>query len=243
MPSDRDQRFTEDGVTDRLYASSFSALLSALPAGLRDTGWFTTKIEGDEQQIVNAVEQICSKLGTVVHGRGGVELETIAPSPRELAHPRSLSAVHGLGTFPLHVELSHRIRPCRYVVLACLNPGIPSVATALLDRNQLAFSSDEKAMLRNAVVLVRSGRRSFYSSILPADEAWMRFDIGCMEAFDARGRTAIGIVEERLTRSSPTLHHWIAGGILVIDNWRVLHGRTSAEGAVGRRLSRMLIDG
>jgi len=243
MRSDLDQRFTEDGAKDRRYASSFSGFLSALPAGLRDTGWFTAKIEGDDQQIVNAVEQICCKLGTVVHGRGGVELETIAPSPQELAHPRSLSAVHGLGTLPLHVELSHRIRPCRYVVLACLNPGIPSVATALLDRHQLAFSSDEKAMLRNAVVLVRSGRRSFYSSILPADEAWLRFDTGCMEAFDARGRTAIGIVEERLTRSSPTLHHWIAGGILVIDNWRVLHGRTSAEGAVGRRLLRMLIDG
>lgn len=98
-------------------------------------------------------------------------------------------------------------------------------------------------MLRNAVVLVRSGRRSFYSSILPADEAWMRFDNGCMEAFDARGRAAIGMVEKRLTCSSPTLHHWIAGGILVIDNWRVLHGRTSAEDAVGRRLLRMLIDG
>lgn len=230
-------------MEDRLYASSFSAFLSALPAGLRDTGWFTGKIEGDDQQIVNAVEQICSKLGTVVHGRGGVDLETVAPSPSELAHPRSLSAVHGLGTFPLHAELSHRIRPCRYVVLACLNPGIPSVATALLDRHQLAFSSDEKAMLRNAVLLVRSGRRSFYSSILPADEAWMRFDTGCMEAVDARGQAAIKMVEERLTRSSPTLHHWITGEILVIDNWRVLHGRTSAEGAVGRRLSRMLIDG
>lgn len=230
-------------MKDQLSASNFSALLSALPASLRDTGWFTTKVEGVDQQIVNAAEQICIKLGTAVHGRGGVELETIAPLPRELAHPRSLSSVHGLGTFPLHIELSHRIRPCRYVVLACLNPGIPSVATALLDRHQLAFSADEKAMLRNAVVLVRSGRRSFYSSILPADEAWMRFDTGCMEAFDARGRAAIEMVEELLTRSSPTLHHWIAGGILVIDNWRVLHGRTSAEGAVGRRLSRMLVDG
>lgn len=230
-------------MKDRLCPSSFSTLLSALPAGLGDTGWSTTKIEGGDQQIANAVEQICSKLGTVVHGRGGVELEAIAPSPRELAHPRSLSAVHGLGTFPLHVELSHRTRPCRYVVLACLNPGVPSVATALLHRQQLAFSSDERAMLRNAVVLVRSGRRSFYSSILPADEAWMRFDTGCMEAFDARGSAAIALVEKRLTRLSPTLHHWIAGGILVIDNWRVLHGRTSAEGAVGRRLSRMLVDG
>lgn len=230
-------------MKDRLSASNPSALLSALPASLRDTGWFTAKVEGADQQIVNAVEQICITLGTAVHGRGGVELETIAPSPRELAHPRSLSAVHGLGTFPMHVELSHRTRPCRYVVLACLNPGIPPVATALLHRDQLAFSSDERALLRNAVVLVRSGRRSFYSSILPADEAWMRFDTGCLEAFDARGRAAIGLVEKRLTRSTPTLHHWIAGGVLVIDNWRVLHGRTSAVGAVGRRLMRMLIDG
>lgn len=230
-------------MKDWLSRPNSSALLSALPARLRDTGWFTAKVEGSGQQIVNAVERICITLGTTVHGRGGVELETIAPSPRELAHPRSLSALHGLGAFPMHVELSHRTRPCRYVVLACLNPGTPPVATGLLHRDQLAFSSDERALLRNAVVLVRSGRRSFYSSILPADEAWMRFDTGCLEALDARGRAAIELVEKRLTRSTPTLHHWIAGGVLVIDNWRVLHGRTSAEGAVGRRLMRMLIDG
>lgn len=223
------------------HVSKFSR--SAFFAGLRDTGWMVASVDGDESLVADALGNLCDELGTVIYGRGGADIESISPTPREFAHQRSLSAVHGLGALPLHVELSHRIRPCRYVALACLNTGTASVPTALLDRHTIAFSADERTMLRNAVLLVRSGRRSFYSSILPPDDLWLRFDAGCMEAFDARGRAAMEMIEDRLARSSPTLHHWRAGEILVIDNWRVLHGRASAEKAAGRRLSRMLIDG
>src|SRR5690606_33726040 len=137
-------------------------------------------------------------------------------TPHELAHQRSLSACNGLGALPLHVELSHRMRPCRFVVLGCLDPAIPSVATTLLDRHTVEFSSNDLALLRSAAVLVRSGRRSFYSSILPPGEEFLRFDAGCMEAVDDRGRTAIRMLEERLTQSSPVKHHWRTGDILVI---------------------------
>jgi hypothetical protein len=135
------------------------------------------------------------------------------------------------------------MRPCRYVVFGCLEPGVPPVATILLDRHAVDFSPDERSLLRNAAILVRSGRRSFYSSILPASEEYLRFDTGCMEAVDDRGRAAIGMIEDRLSQSSPVHHHWRAGDILVIDNWRVLHGRASAIGSLGRRLARIMIDG
>lgn len=135
------------------------------------------------------------------------------------------------------------MRPCRFIAFGCLDPGVPSVATTILDRRALAFSAKERALLRNAVVLVRSGRRSFYASMMPADERFLRFDTSCIEAIDARGRSAIEMVEDRLARSSPVHHHWHAGDVLVLDNWRVLHGRASAEGSIGRRLSRILIDG
>lgn len=182
-------------------------------------------------------------LGTLIHGRERTQTETIEPTSRERAHLRSLSAVHGLDELPLHVELSHRMQPCRYVAFACLDPGDPPIATTLLDRDSMNFSMKELALLKNAVMLVRSGRRSFYASILPADERFMRFDTGCMEAIDERGHTALEMVVDRIEHSLPVHHHWQTGQILVLDNWRVLHGRRSAELGVGRRLLRILVDG
>jgi hypothetical protein len=113
----------------------------------------------------------------------------------------------------------------------------------LLDRHTVHFSPNELALLRSAAVLVRSGRRSFYSSLLPAGEEYLRFDAGCMEAVDDRGRTAIRMLEDRLAQASLVEHHWRTGDILVIDNWRALHGRARTGVAVGRRLSRIMIDG
>lgn len=226
-----------DHLGDALLATS------ELMRGLDETGWATASIDGDEEVTLESLEMLGDQLGSLVHGRGGSKVETIVPTLRERAHLRSLSAAHGLDPLPLHVELSHRIQPCRFVAFACLDPGVPSVATTILDRRAMDFSAEERALLRNAVVFVRSGRRSFYSSILPADERFLRFDTGCMEAIDAAGCRAIEMVEDRLARCAPVQHHWHPGDILVLDNWRVLHGRGSAEGCFGRRILRILIDG
>lgn len=216
---------------------------SKLIAELNEAGWATSYAGDSERHVVRALGSLVDQLGVAVKGRGGSRIEMIAPTSCEHAYRRSLSAEHGLKPLPLHVELSHRRRPCRYVAFGCLDPGKPSVATTILDRHTVKFSESEQALLRNAVVLVRSGRRSFYSSILPENEPFLRFDAGCMEAIDLRGREAIQMMEARLAHCSPAYHRWHTGDVLVLDNWRVLHGRASAEQSRGRRLLRVLIDG
>lgn len=86
---------------------------------------------------------IADGLGSRVGGRGGDLIEVVAPREAGAAHPRSLSAAHGLGRLPLHVELSHRLRPCRYVLLGCLDAGAAPAATTLLDRRDLLLAPDE----------------------------------------------------------------------------------------------------
>ncbi|MER9606470.1 TauD/TfdA family dioxygenase [Mesorhizobium sp. M0243] len=112
----------------------------------------------------------------------------------------------------------------------------------LLDWRTLGFSPDELHLLEGAPILVRTGRRSFYSTILSPDRAFLRYDPGCLEAVDERGQAALRLVEHRLTGGSPEVHRWRQGDILVIDNWRVLHGRGPTDQGSGRRLARVLID-
>ena len=181
-------------------------------------------------------------LGTRVMGRAGALEEVIQPQASDDAHPRSLSAQYGLNALPFHVELSHRPRPCRYLLLGCIDPGSPSAVTMLLDWRTLGFSPEELHLLEGAPILVRTGRRSFYSTILSPDRAFLRYDPGCLEAVDERGRTALRLLEQRLAAGSPETHEWRRGDILIIDNWRVLHGRGPSDHGSGRRLARILID-
>ncbi len=97
------------------------------------------------------------RLGTRVAGRAGSLQEVIEPKGADDAHPRSLSARYGLDALPFHTELSHRTRPCRYLLLGCIDPGSSGAATKLLDWRTLGFSSEELDLLEETPVLVRSG--------------------------------------------------------------------------------------
>jgi hypothetical protein len=240
LRTDRLQPSLERGDNPEVPAGRTPAL--NLDGDLRQHGWAVQPIAADDAGVLAAMRELGRALGRPLAGRAGALLEIVVPTRIGEAWSRSLSARHGLAILPLHVESSHRTRPCRYVVLGCLAPGSPSVATTLLDRHKLEFTPAEAALLAGAAVLVRSGRRSFYSTILSRDAAYLRFDAGCMEAVDARGRAAMRLMDERLAETRPIRHEWIEGQILVIDNWRMLHGRASAELATGRRLARMMID-
>jgi hypothetical protein len=216
------------------------APLPKLLSSLAQHGWATHVTPGED--VVGELSRIGDMLGARVTGRAGALEEVIKPQAPADAHPRSLSAQFGLNALPFHVELSHRPRPCRYVLLGCLDPGLPSAATILLDWQKLDFSPAELRLLYTAPILVRSGRRSFYSTLLSPQRAFLRYDPGCIEAVEGRGRDALVLLQHRLRAGLSEIYQWRSGDILIIDNWRALHGRASSWQGSGRRLARILID-
>jgi hypothetical protein len=214
-----------------------------LLTSLAQHGWARHVAEyGDADTVISEVCRLGALLGQRAVGRAGALEEVVRPQTFEEAHPRSLSAHYGLHALPFHVELSHRPRPCRYLLLGCIDPGSCGAVTKLLDWRALRFSSEEFHLLEEAPILVRTGRRSFYSTFLPPDRAFLRFDPGCLEAVDERGRSAFRLLEQRLALGSPEFHEWGRADILIIDNWRTLHGRGPSDFGSGRRLARILID-
>ncbi len=220
-----------------------TSVLPALLTSLARHGWARHVTGyGDADAVINEVCRLGALLGKRAVGRAGALEEVVRPQSFEDAHPRSLSAHYGLHAFPFHVELSHRPRLCRYVLLGCIDPGSCGAVTKLLDWRALRFLSEEFDLLEEAPILVRTGRRSFYSTFLPPDRTFLRFDPGCLEAVDERGRSAFSLLEQRLALGSPEVHEWERGDILIIDNWRTLHGRGPSDVGSGRRLARILID-
>ncbi|MEQ1716633.1 MAG: TauD/TfdA family dioxygenase [Hyphomicrobium sp.] len=226
-------------MTDDTVISAPPTLL----ATLAERGWTRYVSDlADADAVVSEIGRIGNLLGTRTMSRGGVLQEVVSPQTPDEAHPRSLSARYGLNAMPLHAELSHRPQPCRYLLLGCIDPGTPSAVTMLIDWRTLGFSLEELHLLEGAPILVRTGRRSFYSTILSPDRAFLRYDPGCLEAIDERSRAALRLVEDRLADASPNTHQWRRGDILIIDNWRVLHGRGPSQQGSGRQLARILID-
>lgn len=213
---------------------------AALACRAADAGWASASVPLAE--LPGTMRRLALSLGTPAAGRNGRLQEVIAPRRRSEAHPRSLSAAHGLDALPLHTEMSYRPRPCRYVILGCLNADEHAAATRLLNWRELDFGPDLCVEMASAPMLVRSGRRSFYATLLPACASYLRYDGECVQAIDRRGASLLSLVGAVVAGTSVTLHRWSVGTILLIDNWSALHGRAPARDVSDRRLLRILVD-
>lgn len=181
-----------------------------------------------ETEIADRLMTFARRVGTPLPGRNGRLIEPITPQDEQSAEARSLSAIHGLGEMPLHMDSAHRLKPARLLLIGCVAPGGSRAQTRLVDTRQLIFTAKEMELLSSAPLLVRTGRRSFYSTVLDRSRPFLRYDPGCMESIDGRGEEALTVMRRALAQTSTHLHDWVQGEILMIDNWRMVHGRTPA---------------
>jgi hypothetical protein len=128
-------------------------------------GWFKSTVTEMGQDMHSVAEGVGKLLGEPVAGRQGRMIEPLTPTKQAGANSKSLSVVHGLGSFPMHTDGAHRLRPPRFVVLVCASPGTSPVPTTLLRFRDLQFTASDRARFEAAPFLVRNGRGSFYSTI------------------------------------------------------------------------------
>lgn len=216
---------------------------SSLFSELGEIGWGKLRFPNcSRQHLFDEVVQLSKDLGTSVTRSAGSTIDLLFPKDRSEANNASLSGKYGLGDFPLHCDTAHWPVPCRYIVLACIAPGDRSAATVLLDTHSIDLSPTEKQLATSALFFVRSGRRSFYATILSANYPFVRVDPGCLEPTSPHGIDALDLYERKRRTHLLKRIYWEAGDILVIDNWRVLHGRDAVGGGFEQRtLMRSLV--
>src|ERR1700756_4797511 len=92
---------------------------NALCICVQSAGWFKSTVArlGYDLHLHTAAEAIAGLLGRPIEGRAGQTIEPLAPRKRALARAKSLSVVHGLGSFPMHTDGAHRLQPPRFIVL------------------------------------------------------------------------------------------------------------------------------
>jgi Taurine catabolism dioxygenase TauD, TfdA family len=207
----------------------------------KESGWrcYNTSVESAEA-LAEMLPTLAGKLGNAISGRRGEKVEQIVPLVASAAEERSLSAAYGLGELPMHIDTAHHLLPARFVLIGCADPGHSITGTRLLETKRLTFSRSELALISSAPVLVRTGKRSFYSTIMDRTRPFLRYDPGCLEPIDSRGVEALSVVQQAIEKAAIWTHVWSRGEILIIDNWKTLHGRTAASND-GRLLLRVSV--
>lgn len=208
---------------------------------LNDEGWVELQgALGDDPE--RSLLGLAGALGEVVPSRPRSDLiDRLRPSKADTARLPSLSRRYGTGAFPLHTDTAHWLTPARYILVGCLHPGQRGRGTLLVQFPSLRFNRQEEVLLRSGVFLVRNGRASWYSTIQSEEQPYVRFDPGCMFPVTADGHEAGRILQQRIAASRPTRIDWTHGKVVILDNWRLLHGRESAEGDEDRVLLRVLV--
>uniref|UniRef100_A0A974AHW2 TauD/TfdA family dioxygenase n=1 Tax=Bradyrhizobium quebecense TaxID=2748629 RepID=A0A974AHW2_9BRAD len=228
--------------TNRTTVVQFTGKANLVDRVLQD-GWFKSTATAMGYDMLSAPENIAKLLGNPIMGRAGQKIEPLIPTAPARANAKSLSVVHGLGSFPMHTDGAHRLQPPRFVVLVCASPGRSPVPTTLMRFRDLQIGTSERAQLETAPFLVRNGRRSFYSTICSRSRPFIRFDAGCMVPQSSESETSVKLIAHRANEVGFAPVHWRTGDVLVIDNWNVLHGRGLgvSEASSDRKLLRVSV--
>jgi hypothetical protein len=173
-------------------------------------------------------------------------VDQLSPISAEQAAPRSLSAKYGFGAFPMHTDAAYLHVPPKYLALHYVSDKISKRPTLLWDLELIQLPKDLLFNLQREVWLVNGGRGRFLSSIRvegsSTNESYWRFDLECMRPLSDVGAEVAREFEQHMSHVRPTEVHWQPDLLLILDNWRVIHGRANGDHPEPERvLERILI--
>lgn len=225
-----------------------SSLLS-LEADLHRFGYVFISRWRCEQSTIDIAQSlgIVVDIHTCLPGSAIPTVQTLIPRHESESPGNQYSGTFGLAEFPLHTDLAHWAIPPRYFILRC-RKGSPSVPTYLLHNSALTATLGN-ATLRRALVRPRHPSRSGVNCLLPLvlsadDHLSLRWDSLFLVPMNEAARRAAEAMKTNawdesklaaVTLTSP-------GDTLIVDNWRMLHGRGGVrEDDMDRRVERVYL--
>lgn len=208
--------------------------MTAVRRALSRAGWSAVELDA-----ASDLRTIIPLLRSPAPGHGRFTIDRLSPKRPEQARAGTMSACFGLGAFPLHTDRAHWPIPPRFLLLRSVGAETDR-PTTLYDVLRLRARATFWRDLRRARWMI-GGRQGFLCPLLSEGHAF-RYDPLCMHPHDA---LAVGVEDELrrcLESEAPEHFMWTEGRVLIIDNWRVLHGRgTSAREDFGRILERVIV--
>lgn len=189
---------------------------------------------------------ICA-LGNIAEFCRDRPVHDLTPRHHEMDTPNTYSGIYGLGAFPLHTDFAHWPLPPRFVILRC-KIGFDDVATRLLDGQHIVNAIGHSTAFRSLLLPRRP-----VAGTLPllrllsrptSSTTCLRWDATYLRPASSAGQIGYeqfaALLDERPVEAIALS---MPGDTLVIDNWRMLHGRSPIPmGREGRILQRAYLE-
>ena len=184
-----------------------------------------------------------AKIGRIIRNPGFETVQRLIAHVKTDAPPNTYGGHYGYDALPLHSDLAHWFLPPRYVALRCVR-GAESVTTNLLDSAQVVKDIGVNVM-RRALVRPRrpvAGRRQLLHILEPQGDTGasiMRWDQLFLLPATAASAHVLDAMQSRIDGAAPIgILLGDPGDTLIIDNWRMLHGRSAISACDDRIIER-----
>ena len=184
----------------------------------------------NHEPSINVIK-IALDLGSPYSAHGSEPLDAVEhlrPNVQEDSKKLTYSSLFGFAAFPFHSDKAHTRKPPHYVMLRCI-VGYPEVSTLLIDVKPIIESLGRTVLHRSLMGArhVVPGRRCLRMLDFDDNSSWFRWDDVFLEPISAAAIDACKMVRQYLVNANATRACLgQAGDTLIIDNWRMLHGRT-----------------
>ena len=189
-----------------------------------------------------------ARLGVLLALPDFADVQVLKPQRSETSTPNTYSGNFGYDVFPLHTDLAHWASPPRHVALRCVH-GMSDVATLVVDGNDVVAKIGALSM-RRALAHPRRPLRGARALLrlreCPAGKTpLLRWDSIFLRPATPSSRETFQAVDAYLR--SVTAQHIVlsdVGDTLILDNWRMLHGRAAVPmRSHARRIERAYLGG
>lgn len=139
----------------------------------------------------------------------------------------TFSSTYGFDSFPFHTDTAFRETPSRFLIMKSLHPS--NTATTFFNFSNFynSLNQVQKNHFCNAIFAIKSINGSYYNScFINIQQQFVRFDPLIMTPQNNSAKHCLNILNN--THFSDHLLFkttWNGSNILIIDNWKVLHGR------------------
>ncbi len=185
--------------------------------------------------------EVARRLGSVLDVDPSIRIPTVQSlNPRSISEAtrNQYSGNYGLDLFPLHTDLAHWAIPPRYILLRCL-VGTEDVFTNLLPASYIVGIVGSTTLQR---AVLRTRRHRFACSGLVRamsrhhNEEIFRWDPIFLQPLNGRAEALKRVMlDPEWNDATIKILLRDPGDILLIDNWRMLHGRSQVPSRSANR--------
>lgn len=167
---------------------------------------------------------------------------SLKPNKGEDKLKGTFSNIYGYNGFPLHTDTAFWNKPVRFILLSSYRSSKCQTILTSVDTLFGNFNLNEIKSAERAIFKVRTPHCQFYSSIIFKENGitGFKYDPNCMKPANYHGKQFVELINGK---SIETINvKWSGNKAVVIDNWKMLHGRNAVDPNENRELKRIYID-